>query len=77
MFFGILAHLFSFTVGAGAGAGAVDISVSVLSSLFEASYVICKDPSHSDNASILFVLLELVLVPLCSLHYMCFIPNML
>ena len=77
MFFGILAHLFSFTVGAGAGAGAVDISVSVLSSLFEASSVICKDPSHSDNASILFVLLELVLVPLCSLHYMCFIPNML
>ena len=75
MFFGIPAHPFSFTVGA--GAGAVSISVSVLSSLFEASSMICKDPSHSDNASISFVLLKLVLVPFCSLHYMCFIPNML
>jgi len=36
-------------------------------------FVICKDPSHSDDASILSVLLELVLVLLCNLHYMCFI----
>jgi len=58
MFFSIFACLFSFT----AGAGAVDISVSIHLSLLEASSVICKDPSCSDNASILFVLLELILV---------------
>ena len=57
---------------AGVGAGAVDISVSVCSSFVEASLLICKDPSHSDNVSILFVLLELVLVTR-SLHYMCFV----
>ena len=43
-------------------AGATDILVSVCSySSVEASSLICKDPSHSDNASISFVLLELVL----------------
>ena len=56
-------------------ASAVDIFVSVHLSLLEASSVILRDPSHSDNASILFVLLELILVSLCSLHYTCFIPN--
>ena len=60
----------SFT--AGVAAGAVDISVSVCSSLVETSWLICKDPSRSDNASILFVLFELVLVP-HSLYYMCFV----
>ena len=46
---------------AGVIAGAVDISVSVCSSLVEASSLICKDPSHSDNASISLVLLGLIL----------------
>ena len=46
-----------------AGAGATDISsVVVCSYLSEASFVIYKDPNHSDSASISFVLLELVLV---------------
>ena len=57
---------------AGVVAGAVDISVSICLSLVEASLLICKDPSRSDNASILFVLFELVLVP-HSLYYMCFV----
>ena len=34
--------------------------------------MICKDPNHSDSASILFVLLELVLVS-CSYCYTCFV----
>ena len=56
-------------------AGATDISVSVCSySSVEASSLICKDPSRSDNASILFVLLELVL-SFRSLYYMCFVPR--
>ena len=71
IFFGILAYMFLLTPVA-TGAGADDISVSICLSLFEASSMICKDSSHSDNALILFVLLELVLVSLCSLHYMCF-----
>ena len=57
------------------GAGVVDISVSVHLYLLEASSVICKDPSRSDNASISFVLLELVLVSLHSLYYTCFVPD--
>ena len=61
----------SFTVGA----SAVNISMSVHLSLLETSSVILRDPSCSDNASISFVLLELVLVSLCSLHYICFIPD--
>ena len=47
-------------------AGAVDISVSVCLSLFEASSMILKDPNLSDNTSISFVLLELVLFHLHS-----------
>ncbi len=59
---------------AAAVAGATDISVSVcLYSSVEASLLICKDPSHSDNASILFVLLELVLSS-HSLYYTFFVP---
>ena len=61
MFLGIPASLFT------VGADAVDISVSVCS-LLEASLLICKDSSHSDNASILFVLLELVLFILHVFH---------
>jgi len=58
------------------GAGATDISsVVVCLYSFEASSVICKDPSHFDNALISFVLLELVLVLLRSLYYMCFVPD--
>ena len=62
----------SFTTGA--TAGAVDISVSICSLLVEASWLICKDPSHSNNTSISFVLLELILVS-HSLHYMCFVSR--
>ena len=56
-----------------AGADATDISVSVCSYLFEAFSAIYKDLNHSDNALISSILLELVLIPLYSLHYMCFI----
>ena len=64
--------MFSLTAAA-AGASATDISVSVGSySSVEASSLICKDPSHSDSTSILFALLELVLVP-SSLPYTCFV----
>ena len=70
MFFGIPACTFSLLI---AGTGAVDISVSVCSYLLEASSVIYKDPSYSNNISISFVLLELILVPLHSLHYIYFI----
>ena len=68
MLLGIPADLFT----AGIIAGAVDISVSICLSFVEASLLICKDLSHSDNTSILFVLVELVLVP-HSLHYMYFV----
>jgi len=65
MFFGIPTCIFSFI--ATASAGAVDISsVVVYLYLLEASSVICKDSSHSDNALILFILL-------CSLNYTCFV----
>ena len=70
MLFGILADSFT----AGVASSAVDISVSVCSSFVETSSLICKDPSHSDNAFILFVLLELVLAS-CSLHYTCFVSQ--
>ena len=59
-----------FTVGV--VTGAVNISVSICLLFIEAFSLICKDPSCSNNALILFVLLELVLVP-CSLYYTCFI----
>ena len=54
--------------------GATDISVSVY--LFISSkvlFVIYKDPNHSNSTSISFILLELVLVSLCSFHYICFV----
>jgi len=54
-------------------AGTTDISVSVHSSLVKTSSMICKDPSHSENTSILFVLLQLVVVSSCSYCYMCFV----
>ena len=64
MFFGNLAQPFSWPITSiGAGAGATDISVSVCSLLMLSSEVsICKDSSRSDNASILSVCLELVVV---------------
>jgi len=52
-----------------------NVSVSVCSYLFKASSVICRDPSLSDNVSISFVLLKLVLVPLHSFHYICFVSD--
>ena len=68
MLLGISADSFT----AGVVAGAVDISMSIRLSFVEASLLICKDPSHSDNASISFVLLELILTSR-SYCYMCFI----
>ena len=74
IFFGNSVWTFSLTAAA-AGAGATDISVSIGSySSVETSSLICKDPSCSDNTSILFVLLELVLASR-SLHYMCFVSR--
>ena len=72
MFFSIPACTFSFI--ATAGAGAVDIS-SVVVHLYslEASSMICKDPSCSNNTLISFVLLELILVLLYSLNYTYFV----
>ena len=66
IFFGMTTCMFLF-----AGAGAVDISVSTCS--LKASFVICKNPSHYDNTSILFVLLELILVLFHSSYYMYFV----
>ena len=70
MFFSIPAYMFSLFL-----ASVVDISVSIYLSAFEASSVILRDSSHSDNASILFILLELVLVPLHSLYYTYFVSD--
>jgi len=75
MFFGITVCLFVFVV---TGSGATDIALSnhsvVLSKVL---FVICKHPSCSDNASILSVLLELVLVLLSwySPHVFCLLFN--
>ena len=66
--FGIPACVFSLVT-----AGAVDISVSAHSSSLETSSMIFKDPSLSDNALILFVLLEVILSCSHSFHYMCFV----
>ena len=72
MFFSISAYMFSLI--ATAGTDAVDISfVFVHLYSLEASSVIYKDPSHSNNASISFILLELILILLCRLSYMCFV----
>ena len=53
--------------------GVPDISVSVHSLLLEASSIICKDPNYSNNAFILSVCLELVLVLFCSFYYIYFV----
>jgi len=72
MLFGIPANSFT----AGVAAGAVDISVSIGSWFVKASSLICKDPSCSDNTSISFVLLELVLVPHSfTLYVFCFLAG--
>ena len=68
MFLGISACTFSLFI-----TGTIDISVSICSSSLKASSVIFKDPSHSDNALILFVLLELILSCLHSFYYTCFV----
>ena len=64
MFFSNSVWLFSWPITSiGAGASATGISVSIHSSLVLSSEVsICKDPIHSDNALILSVYLELVVV---------------
>ena len=60
MFLGITAYLFMFVI---TGTSATDIASSDCSIvLTKISFVICKDPSHSDSASMLFILLELILV---------------
>ena len=64
MFFSNPAWPFSWPITSiGAGAGATDISVSVhLLLVLSSEALIYKDPSCSDNASILSVCLELVVV---------------
>ena len=75
MFFGNPAWMFLLFVIA-TGASTTDISsVVVYSYLSEASSVICKNPSHFDNASISFFLLELIVVLPRSFSYMCFVPD--
>ena len=62
MFFGNPACIFPlFTTVSGASATNISFMVVCLYSS-EASSVICKDPNCSNNASISFVLLELVLI---------------
>jgi len=74
MLFGIPACMF-LLVAAATGIGTTDISVFVYLYSLEASSVICKNPSHFNNASIFFVLLKLVLVFLHSFYYTHFILN--
>ena len=79
IFFGNPAWQFSWPVtfiSASASAGAVNISVSVCL-LFVLSFEvsICKYPSRSDNALILSVHLELIVVLSCSFCYTCFVPD--
>ena len=60
MLFGITACVLLFVI---TSAGITDISSSDhLLVSFKALFVICKDPSLSDSALILFVCLELILV---------------
>jgi len=60
IFLGITACLFVFVV---TGTGATDITLSNCSVvLSEVLFVIYKDPNHSNSASILSILLELILV---------------
>ena len=74
IFFSFPAFIFSFIATTGAGAFNIS-SFSVCLYSLEASSVICKDPSCSDNISISFVLLELVLAIFHILFYMCFVLN--
>ena len=72
--FSITAYSLLFVV---ASTSATDIALSdcsVVSS--EVLFIICKDPSYSNNISMSFILLELVLVLLCSLLHMCFIYHL-
>jgi len=71
---GIIACSFMFIIGA--GASVVDISVSNYLYSFKTLFVICKNPSCCDNVSILSILLKLILAPLCSLHYTCFVCHL-
>ena len=68
---GIIACFFMFVIGAGTGAVNISISNCLYSS--EASFMIYKDLSLSNNTSISFILLELILAPLYSLLYTCFV----
>jgi len=57
--------------------GATDITLSDCSVvLSEVLFMICKDFSHSNNASMSSVLLELVLVLLCGLYHTCFVYHL-
>ena len=68
MLFGILACLLFIS------AGIPDITVFVLSFIYsKVSSMICKDSNYFDNTSMSSILLELILISLCSLHYICFI----
>ena len=69
MLFSMTACMFLFV----ADASAADISISVCLYSLEAFSVICRDSSHYDNVSILFILLELVLVLFRSMYYTYFI----
>ena len=64
IFFGNPAWPFPWPITSiGTGAGATDISMSVhLLLMLSSEASICKDPSHSDNVSILFIHLELIVV---------------
>jgi len=71
IFLGITACLLVFVV---TGTNVIDIALSNHSIvLSKVSFVICKDSSRSDSTSMLSILLELVLVLLCGLHYTCFV----
>ena len=72
MFFSNSAWTFLLFAAAASTSATNISSVVVCSYLSEASSVIFKDSSHSNSASISFVLFELVLVP-CSLYYTCFV----
>ena len=71
MLFGIIAYSLVFVI---TGISATDIALSDCSVILsKVLFVICKDSSLSDSASMsLFILLELILV-LHSLYHMCFI----
>jgi len=64
MFLGMTVYSLVFVI---TGIGATNIASS------EVSVMICKDPSHSDSASMLSVLLELILILLYDLYHTCFV----